>query len=92
MLTDYDIQRLSAAIVDNLTNNEKFISRISRQMEKKERKLIGSSRAAELLGVTRKTVSEIAPFLGGIKGKGRSAHWMFPEDGLIEKYVEFKNK
>ena len=92
MLSDYDIQRLSAAIVDNLTNNDKFISRISRQLEKKGRKLIGSSRAAEILGVTRKTVSEIAPFIGGFKGKGKSAHWMFPEEGLIERYMEYKNK
>jgi hypothetical protein len=53
--------------------------------------LVNSSRAAEILGVTRKTVCEIAPFLGGVRGGGQSAHWMFEEDGLIERYIEYKN-
>jgi len=90
MLTDFDIQKLSISIVDKLANNDKFISRISKCLEKRSRKLVGARQAAEILGITRKTVCEIAPFLGGIKGKGDKAHWSFPEDGLIEKYIEYK--
>ena len=91
-MTDFDIQKLSISIVDNLVNNDKFISRVAKMMEKRSRRLVNSSRAAEILGVTRKTVCEIAPFIGGIRGKGQSAHWMFEEDGLIERYIEYKNK
>ena len=91
MLTDFDIQKLSISIVDNLMNNEKFISRIAKSLGKKKT-LVNTRRASEILGVTRKTVCEIAPFIGGIRGKGQSAHWMFEEDGLIERYIEYKNK
>lgn len=90
-MTDFDIQKLSISIVDNLVNNDKFISRVAKMMEKRSKRLVNSSRAAEILGVTRKTVCEIAPFIGGIRGKGQSAHWMFDEDGLIERYIEYKN-
>jgi len=90
-MTDFDIQKLSISIVDNLVNNDKFISRVAKMMEKRSKRLVNSSRAAEILGVTRKTVCEIAPFIGGIRGKGQSAHWMFEEDGLIERYIEYKN-
>ena len=91
MLTDYDIQRISAAIVDNLANNDKFIRRIAKAIDG-GRNLVSSSRAAEILGVSRKTISQIAPFIGGVKGKGKSSHWMFPQEGLIERYVEYKNQ
>lgn len=90
-MTEFDIQKLSISIVDNLVNNDKFISRVAKMMEKRSKRLVNSSRAAEILGVTRKTVCEIAPFIGGIRGKGQSAHWMFEEDGLIERYIEYKN-
>lgn len=90
-MTDFDIQKLSISIVDNLVNNDKFISRVAKMMEKRSKRLVNSSRAAEILGVTRKTVCEIAPFIGGIRGKGQSAHWMFEEDGLIERYIEYNN-
>ena len=92
MLTDFDIQRISASIVDNLVNNDKFISRVSKMMEKHNKRLINSSRAAEILGVNRKTVCEIAPFLNGMKGEGKSAHWMFEENGLVERYMAYKNR
>ena len=91
MLTDFDVQRISSMVVENLVNNEKFISRIAKSLGKKKT-LVNTRRASEILGVTRKTVCEIAPFIGGIRGKGQSAHWMFEEDGLIERYIEYKNK
>ena len=89
-LTDYDIQRISSAIVDKLTSDEKFISMVSKCIDKKNKKLVGSSRAAEILGVTRKTVCEIAEHLGGIRGNGQSAHWVFPENTLVERYIRYK--
>lgn len=90
MLTDYEIQRISAAIVENLVDNDKFIKRIAKAMQKESKNLIGSTQAAKLLGVTRKTVCEIAPYIGGIRGKGESAHWMFHEDGLVDRYLRYK--
>ena len=91
MLTDYDIQRISAAIVNNLVNDDRFMKRVAKLMPKRT-KMLNSRQAAELLGITRKTVCEIAPLIGGMKGDGRSSHWMFPEEGLVEKYTEYKNR
>ena len=90
MLTDYEIHKISVAIVENLVDNDKFIKRIAKAMQKDSKKLIGSTQAAKLLGVTRKTVCEIAPYIGGIRGKGESAHWMFHEDGLVDRYLRYK--
>lgn len=92
MLSDFDIMKLSSSIIDNLVNNDKFISRVAMIMEKRSKRLVNSTRAAEILGVNRKTVCEIAPFLGGVRGNGQSAHWMFPEEGLVERYLEYKAK
>lgn len=91
MLTDYDIQRLSSAIVKNLVNNDKFIKRMAKMMPK-QKTMVSSSKAAKILGVTRKTICEIAEQLGGIKGVGKQARWMFDEDGLTEKYKEYKQR
>lgn len=91
MLSDYDIQRLSSAIVAKLTTDDKFISKIAKSVDNKNEKLVNASRAAEILGITRKTVCQIAEYLGGIKGDGKSSHWVFKEDGLVDRYIEYKN-
>lgn len=90
MLTNYDINRLSSAIVEKLVNDEKFIRRMVGQMPKRKN-MVSSSVAASILGVTRKTVCTIAEQLGGVRGTGKSAHWMFQEEGLIERYIDYKN-
>ena len=89
MLTEYDIQRLSAAIVDRIANDDKVLRRIAKAIPRQDN-LVSSSVAASILGVTRKTVCEIAPFIGGVRGCGKSAHWMFQKEGLIEKYKDYK--
>lgn len=86
-MTEFDIQRLSAAIVDRLASNEKFVQRVIKAMPKEE-KLVTSRKAAQILGVSRYTVVKYAEQLGGIrKGNHDKAHWMFPEDGLIDRYL-----
>ena len=92
MLTDYDIQRLSTAIVENLCDNDKFIKRVSKLMQKNSRNLVSSTKAAQILGISRKSVTQIAEHLNGVKGKGESAHWLFPEEGLVEAYLNYKQK
>ena len=92
MLTDYDIQRLSKAIVENLCENDKFINRIGKLMQKDKRNLINSTKAAKILGITRKSVCQIAEHLNGIRGKGDSAHWYFHEDTLIDLYIRYKQE
>lgn len=92
MLTDYEIKKLSLAIVNNLVNDEKFIRRIAKSMSENNRKLVNSRRAAEILGINQKAVREIAPFLNGIKGGGKYAHWLFEEKELIERYKAYKNR
>ena len=89
MLTDYDIQRISAAIVNNLVNDDRFMKRMAKLMPRKQR-MVNSTQAAKILGINRKTLCKIAEHLGGMKPDGKSSHWMFPEEGLIEKYRIYK--
>ncbi len=90
MLTEYDIKRLSSAIVENLVNNDKFIGRVLKVMPKKK-EMCNSTKAASVLGVTRKTVCEIAPYIGGVKmGQGNKAHWLFPLNEVVENYITYK--
>ena len=89
MLTDYEIQRISSAIVNNLVNNDKFISKMAKLMPKKK-SMVSSGKAAKILGVSRKTICEIAEHLGGIRGEGSKNHWTFEEDRLVERYKAYK--
>ena len=91
MLTDFDIQRISAAIVANLVDNEQFLRRMAKMLPKK-RHMVSSSQAASILGISRKTVCCLAEQLGGIKGDGDSSHWTFDEDTLVENYKLLKQK
>ena len=88
-LTDYDIQRISAAIVNNLVNDERFMQRVAKLMPRRK-KMLNSRQAAEMLGITRKTVCEIAEQIGGERAANNSSHWMFEEEGLIDRYRKYK--
>ena len=89
MLTDYDIQKIASSVVKLLSEDEKFMKRMAKLMPRQQR-MVNSTQAAKILGINRKTVCEIAEHLGGIRANGKSAHWVFQEDGLIEKYRIFK--
>ena len=88
-LSEYDIERISQAIVDRLTKDDSFAKRIS-GMIAKESRMLTSRQAAERLGIARKTVCELAHQLGGIRGSGKSGHWTFPEDTLADLYIKYK--
>lgn len=89
MITDYDIQRISSAIVDKLVNDERFIRRMAKVMPKQER-MLGTHQVSKILNLSRKTVCKIASQLGGMKGEGLNAKWIFPEQGLVERYKQYK--
>ena len=89
MLTDFDVQRLSDAIVKKLVSDEKFMKRMAKLMPSQQR-MVNSTQAAKILGINRKSVCEIAEHLGGTRTNSKSAHWMFPESELIEKYKTYK--
>jgi len=89
MLTEYDIQKIASSVVRLLSEDEKFMRRMAKLMPKQQR-MVNSTKAAKILGINRKTVCEIAEHLGGIRANGKSAHWMFVEDGLIERYRNYK--
>lgn len=88
-LSEYDIQRLSSAIVNKLVNDDRFIDRMAKMLPKQER-MLTSTQAADRLGLTRKTVCEIASSLGGVRSNTKSAHWVFPESTLVENYIRYK--
>ena len=90
-LSSYDIQRISEAIVTRLLSDEKFIRQI-RQTAPAPKRMLTARQAAALLGISRKTVCDIAHHLGGIRGEGKSQHWSFPEEGLTERYLRYKLK
>lgn len=87
MLSEYDIQRISSAIVEKLVADDRFMKRMVKMMPKQER-LLTSTQAAAILGISRKTVCCIADKLGGIRKEGKSnkGHWVFPEEGLADRY------
>lgn len=88
MMTEYEIRRISAAIVEDLLSDERFITRIAKVMPKRDR-LISSSKAAEILGVSRFTVVRFANELGGEQNsRGR---WVFHENNLIQNFNNIKN-
>ena len=89
MMTDYDISRIAASIVDRLVNDDKFITRVAKVVKsKKGGRMLNSKQAADLLGITRGYVCDIAPQLGGVRrgDDKQRAKWYFPEDGLIERF------
>ncbi len=87
MLSQYDISRIAAAVVERLVNDDKFVERITRTAKKADGRLLSSTQAAKLLGISRGYVCDIASQLGGIRrGSGQRARWIFPENGLIEKF------
>lgn len=51
-LTDYDIRRLSASIVEQLVNDERFIKSVTLNAPRKKQ-LVSIPVAAELLGVSK---------------------------------------
>ena len=91
-MTDFEIQKTAKAVVDMLLNDDRFISRMEKLANRRGSRMLKSSQAAELLGVSRKTICMIAEEIGGIRGDGNSAHWMFEEAGLKERYTEYKTR
>jgi len=92
MLTDYDIQRISAAVADRLLNDERVIKRMVRYLPKKKR-LLTTSQAAAVLGISTYTVRRLAERLGGVHrpGKDGRGRWMFDEATLVENYLKIKD-
>ncbi len=92
-MTDYEIQRIARAVAELILGDERLPKRVAKCLPKKE-KLLTSSQAAEMLGVSRCTICRLAPSLGGIRrpskdGKGR---WMFSEEKLIENFKSCRDK
>jgi hypothetical protein len=87
-MTDYDIQRISRAVVELLLSDERVLARIGRHA-KAPSKLLNTQQAAVVLGVSPFTVRRLAAELGGIQGPG--GRWSFPESTLVEKYLTHKN-
>lgn len=91
MLTVIDIENIATAVVDRLMADDRF-TKLTAGLKPARRTLVSSRKAASMLGISRKSVCEIAEQIGGIRGKGKSAHWMFVEDGLVERYMEYINE
>ena len=88
MLTDYDIRRLSASIVEQLMGNRQFIEIVTKTAAQRKGTL-NSTQAASYLGLSRKTVCDIAEWLGGFRSGSKSSHWVFPVDTLTENYKNY---
>lgn len=87
-MTDYDIQRISAAVVERLLSDERILARVAKHAKACE-KLLNTQQAAAVLGVSPFTVRRLAKELGGIQGQ--HGRWKFPESTLVQNYLNFKN-
>jgi DNA-directed RNA polymerase specialized sigma subunit len=89
-LSEYDIHRIASEVVRKLVEDQRFIKAMQKMLPKQER-LVNSSQAARMLGISRYTVCRIAEQLGGIRkdsGTPGKGHWMFPEQGLAERFKQ----
>lgn len=89
-MKDYEVRRIAEEIVMILLDDD----RVRRLMERKEQEsgLVNTSKAAEILGVSKYTVREIAPYIGGTKkGSDRRQHWYFDRVTLVDNYKRYIN-
>ena len=95
-MTEYEIQRTAKAVVNLLLDDDRFLRRMERIASRRGR-MLNTSQAASLLGISQWTLRDIAPYLGGVKkggddaNNGQRAKWAFSEDGLKERYLEYIN-
>ena len=94
MMTDYDIRRIAAAVVELLSSDERFVQSIAKNLPKKKN-FVTASQAAEKLGVCRRSITNNAKALGGVKLSNGT--WRFDENTLFDLYskiehYESKNK
>ena len=78
-MTDYEIRRLSRAIVEELLADDRFIARVAEKAPKAGR-MMPASEAARMLGVSKWTVIRMAGQLGGEKRE--NGRWYFPVSRL----------
>ena len=89
-MTEYEIQRTARAVVDLLLSDDRFISRIVKASPRKSSRMLNSSKAAAILGISAYTIRHIAPYIGGIKkGDGQRDKWAFEEEGLKDRYLDY---
>lgn len=90
-MTEFEIQRTAMAVVNLLLEDDRFLRRIEKILPKKSR-MLNSSQAASALGISKWTLRSIAPYIGGIKnGCGKQSKWVFEENGLKERYLDYIN-
>ena len=91
-MTEYEIQRTARAVVDMLLNDDRFIRRMEKLSPRRGSRMLNSSKAAELLGISADTLRNIAPYIGGIKkGSDQRSKWTFEEEGLKDRYLDYIN-
>ena len=91
-MTEYDIQRTAKAVVDLLLADDRFTRRMEKLTSRNRTRMVNSSKAADLLGISTDTLRDIAPYIGGIKkGSGQRSKWAFEENGLRDRYLEYMN-
>lgn len=91
-MTEYEIQRTAKAVVDLLLADDRFTRRMEKLTARSNTHMVNSAKAADILGISKDTVRDIAHHIGGIKkGSGQRSKWAFVEEGLKERYLEYMN-
>lgn len=87
-MTDYDVRRIAREIVTILLDDKRLSEIIARKGDRSS--MVGSRKAAEILGLSVYTIRDIAPYIGGIKkGSDRRQHWCFDESTLVDNYKRY---
>lgn len=82
-MTDYDIRRIAAAVVELLSSDERFAKSMAKNLPRKKN-FVTATQAAEKLGVCRRSVTNNAKALGGIKLSNGT--WRFDENTLFDHF------
>ena len=93
-MTDYELQKLAAMIVESQANNKEWMQayvaeRIKQEKAVENANLVSANKAAEILGISVGHLRRIKDHLHYVKGGSKSSPLKFDADRLKEDYLDY---
>lgn len=94
-MTDYELQRLAAMIVESQANNKEWMQAYVAERIRQEQginastNLVSANKAAEILGISVGHLRRIKEHFHYVKGRSQSSPLRFDADKLKEDYLNY---
>ena len=94
-MTDYELQKLAAMIVEQLSKNKAFMQAYVAERIRQEQgidgntNLVSAAKAAEILGISVSRLYHIKQHFHFVKGGSQSSPLKFDADRLKEDYLDY---